>query len=507
MVDADTGAEAFKKSVPGQSAVASLTFGADGKRLATVSLAQEQNVIVWEVPTGNSAPPLSGRYSAVVFSPDGNFLAGVGQDPSVHLWGIGAAAGGMKLLGFLPGHAERVEHVVFSPDSSKIATASDDGTAKIWDVRTNTELASLKSAKASADDAKFPVDKIVFSPEGTLVATAARDGTVSVWNVGFYTPVWRMALSADGRLLATSSIDADGTVKIWDVDNERSLGTLISGLPYLNWLAFSPDQRQLVTANRLGEATVWDLKTLHPVVGPFQTGLADAQELAWRDSNTLVMADGNGVAGVWDPTDGHKLRVFSGREVLRVAALSLSGDGHHLAIVTPNRHRLEIWDERMDHPSWSYGSEKDPPLKDVVLSPNGQYIASVSETGLKQLWDVKSNERLRLPADYLAQDDVFADNGMAFSSDGTHLAIAFTKTVAVWDIVKKTNPRLLPVGGVRTLAFSHDGKRLATGSFDGTLQVWRLAAEDLIMGAERLIQRRLNKEECQVYHVEPCPTK
>ena len=93
---------------------------------------------------------------------------------------------------------------------------------------------------------------------------------------------------------------------------------------------------------------------------------------------------------------------------------------------------------------------------------------------------------------------------MAFSSD--RLAVAYAKTVVVWDIAKKI-PTFIRVGEVTTLAFSPNGKRLAVGSNDGTFRVLRLDAEDLIAQAQAQVlaeRPALSAEECKSYKVRWC---
>jgi WD40 repeat protein len=52
-------------------------------------------------------------------------------------------------------------------------------------------------------------------------------------------------------------------------------------------------------------------------------------------------------------------------------------------------------------------------------------------------------------------------------------------------------------GGVTGVAFSPDGTRLATASFDGTMRVYALRLEDLIALAKTRVPRELTTEECQ----------
>jgi len=496
--DATTGTEAFKRSLPGQSVVLILMFNANGNRLAAL---RRENATIWEVPSGKSST-LDGQYDWVAFSQDRNLLASAGQDGSVHLWDVESVEN-VKSLGTLLGHADRVWHVAFSPDSSRIASASADGTARVWDVRSRKEVLSLRGAETS-------VNKVAFGPDGMQLATAGHDGTVSVWNVGSHAAkLFRVAFSADGHQLATSG--DDGTVKIWDADTRRALLPPLrsqSGLVF--GLSFTPDRGRLVTATRDGQETVWDLKTGLPIFD-FWTHQTESIDIVLsNDAKSLVIAGGRGDgprAKVWD-LEGHFSRAFGGSEP--AAAVALSGDGRHLATVSsPDRERLEIWEEGTGS-SWPISgkgldSGKDVTFQDVVLSHNGQYVATLSENGLMQLWDSYSRKPLPLHAADLGNESASVNSGLAFSPDGTHLATAHAKTVEIWDIANKGNAKFFDVEDVNALAFSGDGKRLATASRDGTFRVWSVTPEDLIARAQALATRSLSENECKRYHVEPCP--
>ena len=514
------GMEIAKKIVP---EVSTVTFNGDGTIIAITSRSQEQNVVIWKISSDQSFP-LCGQYNAVTFSPDGNYLAGAGNDALVHLWNL-KVSDGVKPWRTLRGHIGPVLDVVFSPDLLKIATASSDGTAKIWDVNSSSPLLSLKEVNAA-------IRKVAFSHDGTMVATAsapsrpATGGYVSLWNVGSHAYPSRVAFSADRSRLAISG--EDGMVRIWDAYTRRALGPPLGPQQGKIWgLAFSPDGRKLVTANDIGQAIIWDLTTHpKPQLGTeqvltthkteFRTDLTDSVDLVWGDDKSFVVTGGKGAerrAKVYS-SNGSFLREFGGTELAE--AVALSSDGHHLVTISADRYKLEIWDDGTDQSRSISGkgrgeAGKDLAWADAVLSPNGKYVAVVSKTGLIFLWDGLSPELRPLPANYFAyiggtDTEYKASNGIAFSPHGKYLAVAYyPDTIMVWDIVAGDNPVFIRVKDVNTLGFSPDDKRLATVSRDGTWQVWPLEANDLIAAAQQLTTRALTAQECKIYQVEPCP--
>src|SRR5439155_25368950 len=75
--------------------------------------------------------------------------------------------------------------------------------------------------------------------------------------------LWTLAISNDGRLLATSCWD--GVLRLWDVDREEQIETIAGQLKTYYSLVFSPDDSRLVGGGYDGTITMWDMATRQQV--------------------------------------------------------------------------------------------------------------------------------------------------------------------------------------------------------------------------------------------------
>ena len=114
----------------------------------------------------------------------------------------------------------------------------------------------------------------------------------------------------------------------------------------------------------------------------------------------------------------------------------------------------------------------------IVISPDGKYLASGSYQNLVLLWDAETGELVRSfegHSDYVVS--------VAFSPDGNRIASgSYDGTIRIWDKDTGKQARSLDprVGKTYSIAFSQDGKLLASGHTDGDIKVWDAASGRLL---------------------------
>jgi len=411
------------------------------------------------------------------WSPDRKRLATSTHDNTARVWEISS---GKELL-ILTGHSSRVLSLAWSPDGKRLATGSDDNSAKLWDIRTGKELHTLKGHAGR-------ILSVAWSGDGKRLATGSNDRTTRVWDAetaeelrilkGHSQAVNRIAWSPDGKRLATYG---DETVKIWDVDVSQYHGGAVTSL------AWSLDGKRLAIGSDF-TAKVRDVESGQELLC-LSGHTLDVSSVSWSpDGRCLATGSWDGTAKLWDAHTGELLRNLKGppSKKGRVWNVAWSPDGKHLATADG---LLRVWDCETGQELPSFRNTER--TVGVAWSPDGRFLATVTGENVK-LWDARARKKLRVFGHtrwYTKESVSYAKGsvfGVAWSPDGRHLATGNLDGPArIWDT--KSGRRLRTLGGaggrvytvawgaggkVYTVAWSPDGKRLATGNDDHTAQVW-----------------------------------
>jgi WD40 repeat protein/class 3 adenylate cyclase len=490
----------------------------DGTRLAVAS-AGSGEVPVFDVRSGDLLFELSGQISvnSVAWSPDGRWIATGAVDSAARVWD--ARTG--RLEEVLTGHTGVVTTVDWAPDSRRLVTGGSDGTARVWEFELHptqgtVEVEGRQVYLLAAQQSQSGL-YAAFSPDGQGVITGdVGIAAVKIWDLSIEgdAEVVNMPTDdqgpldvdylSDGRIVASYD---HGSAAIWNVSGEvtdpaATLGPAGgSDLPIF-MVAASPNG-ELVAMARNGSpiVSVWNVETAKLA---FEYDVRDdvATSFDWSaDGRYLAVGAFGGSVQVVDADDGH--RAFIGREpdFHVVQAVAFSPDGRTVAASTnngvePNTNHVSIWDwkaERVIRRIDGVG------VSSMDYDGTGERLALGFYDGTVQIRDAATDE---IERSFAAGSVTLMD--IAFSPDGRTLATSGEDAaVRLFDLEAETGALQVVLRGhqllVSGLAFSPDGERLASASPDGTVRVWALDLDELIAIANDELTRSLTDDECRQY--------
>ncbi|MEG4322113.1 MULTISPECIES: CHAT domain-containing protein [unclassified Microcoleus] len=298
------------------------------------------------------------------------------------------------------------------------------------------------------------IKSVAIHPDGQILASCSLDQTIKVWNLAtgellenltqHSGGVTCVTFSSDGKTLASSSANPDGTIKLWDTQTwqlKRSLKADDWVVLSIWSIALSPNGKTLVSGHHADSTVkVWNLET-----GELRHTLRGH---VWAVHDVAIAPDGNIIASASFDSNIKLWNLHTGREIR-----NLNGPG--------------------DGPiGWPRSFFSDQIVYAVTFSPDGQTLASGGAKQPIKLWRLSNGE---LKSNLTGHtDDVYA---VAFSPDGKYLASGSAdRTIRIWDLF--TGEPIHTLGHSNTvysLAFSPDGQTLVSGSGDRTIKIWRFS--------------------------------
>ncbi|MDE0484245.1 MAG: dockerin type I domain-containing protein [Candidatus Poribacteria bacterium] len=354
--------------------------------------------------------------------------------------------------------------IAYSPDGKQLAVASSIG-VWIYDAQTGKELDLLTGQKAW-------VMGVEFSPDGQILASHGNgDNNIYLWDVNTRTRLHTLAhvktwnainsivFSPIGQMLASCG-SSDNTINLWN----PKAGTLIrsihhnaSGEPSARALAFSPNG-QILISQSIDKIIFWDIATYNPI-------------------RTLTVPDE------------------------RINWIALSPDGQTLAGATEKR--IYLW--HTDTGAIKHTMEAPLEYSWITFSPNGQFLLQREDFSLIHIWNVNTGTYVTsifagLGGRVLGVNEptlkLHGVTAWAFTPDEQTLAFASGwGNIELWDA--NTFSLLKPqyiyghTETVHSVAFSPDGKIIASGHADSYIRFWDAATgefKSILTGHKRNVR-------------------
>jgi WD40 repeat protein len=472
----------------GLDRVYALTFSPDGKILAVG--VSRCGVTLWDVTTGKEILRIKEGLdyvwmAGIVFAPNGKTLALAraslpeSEDFNpVHSVGLWDVTTGKLIRQFAKspvpvGELPRMRGgLALTSDGRQLAAITLKGkTIHLWEVATGKELWHWKTNQV--------ITSIAFSPDDEILAAGDNQGKIHLltrrgkergWIKAHKEGVSCLAFAPNGKTLASGG-GYDPVLRLWDLATGKELLPRVGHQNWINGLTLTPDGKQLVTRSRDNTLRVWDPVTSKQIQKWTGKSNQVSSVACTPDGQTLAVGGSLGTIQLLNLKTGAEHQLTLREKESEVNALAFSPDAKLLAS-GDTAGNICLWDLKSRKPVRRLVIPQRSILS-VAFAPNGKLLASGSGDFVLRIWEVATGkEKLVLPEPGMQVSGAnWSPNGktLAWGDGNGVIRLVEVATGKIRSQFQGQNTY-----GVYAVAFSPDGRRLASGSFDATVRLWAL---------------------------------
>ncbi len=325
------------------------------------------------------------------------------------------------------------------------------------------------------------------------VVTAGADGTVRVWDIengnlqgvlrGHTSEVNAVCCGRDGEKPIAVSASSDGAVRVWNLVSDEPGAVLSGHVGRVNAVALAEVGGELVAASGGDDRTIrlWNLASGR-MVGRLTGHSRSVRTLAFAtvDERAILLSGArDGTVRLWDPARGSGLATLSGHfgEVNAVVAAEL--DGAPIAVSGGDDQSVRVWDLRERRQLFVLAADAGWVRALAVAEVDGGPAVVVgTDDGRVQIWDLRRRAKLAVLLGHTHW--VRAVTTLRSATRSAIVTGANDGTIRVWDPHDAVSLDAAPShsGGVNAVGCAEvDGRTIVvSGGDDRSVRLWDVRA-------------------------------
>ena len=245
--------------------------------------------------------------------------------------------------------------------------------------------------------------------------------------------------------------------------------------------AYSPVHNLLLVRKENDDVVLLDLDTNQETIltnGAFESGGVSA------NGKFVVLSRGDKEIEIWDADQKRLVKRLRSIEPVR-NGLAISHDGQYVAAAEGtyrdgegHRTNIEVWDIKQDTPADLIDTGIILGIWNIHFSPDASMLAADSQIEARagiRVWERSTREQLCI----IDNLEAYWARALTFALDGKYIALGDESGVLILLNIKEDREvfALKVDTGIESLAFSHDGRYMAVGLFDSTVQIWEIKSD------------------------------